>query len=477
LVSNLGNSVHRFVFDASGNAAANGQITGGGMDHTHAMTFTPWGELLVANVFGNSVSRFTFDAAGNAVPNGLISGGEMAAPIDLDFSPWGELLVTNHNQVPGRVTRWTFTSEDASATAVYQGSFEVPGNLGGIQFPRSDGGGSPPNAPPSLSVDLDVVAASEGDIATNTGTVEDPEGSVVSVTASIGLVTTNGDGSWSWSLATTDGPTESQIVTIDADDGEGGAARTSFELTVHNVAPMLNAVDVPAAPVEIGDQPISVAATFDDPAGAADEAYTCTIHHGDGTGARAGTVTSGSTCGGPDHTYAEPGVYTATVTVADKDGASTSASAESFVVIFDPSGGFVTGGGWFDSAPGAYTSDPTLTGKANFGFVSKYKRGASIPTGNTEFHFRAGGLDFHSSTYQWLVVSQGGTTAQFRGSGLIGGELAPTGAPYQFMIWAGSGNPDTFRIKIWYEDAGEVVVYDNGFDQAIGGGAIKVHSG
>jgi hypothetical protein len=35
--------------------------------------------------------------------------------------------------------------------------------------------------------------------------------------------------------------------------------------------------------------------------------------------------------------------------------------------------------------------------------------------------------------------------------------------------------PDTFRIKIWYEDSDEVVVYDNGTEQEIGQGNIKVH--
>ena len=54
-------------------------------------------------------------------------------------------------------------------------------------------------------------------------------------------------------------------------------------------------------------------------------------------------------------------------------------------------------------------------------------------------------------------------------------QTAPTGEDYKFMIWAGDGEPDTFRIKIWYEDGDEVVVYDNGFDQAIGAGNIKVH--
>jgi hypothetical protein len=72
-----------------------------------------------------------------------------------------------------------------------------------------------------------------------------------------------------------------------------------------------------------------------------------------------------------------------------------------------------------------------------------------------------------------LVVNQGSTNAQYQGQGTINGAGA-----YKFMLWARDldpGDDDTFRIKIWYEDGGEIVVYDNGFDQAIGGGNIKVH--
>jgi hypothetical protein len=45
------------------------------------------------------------------------------------------------------------------------------------------------------------------------------------------------------------------------------------------------------------------------------------------------------------------------------------------------------------------------------------------------------------------------------------------------MLWAGDSAPDTFRIKIWLEspDGIEVVLYDNGFDQTIGGGSIVIH--
>ncbi len=100
-----------------------------------------------------------------------------------------------------------------------------------------------------------------------------------------------------------------------------------------------------------------------------------------------------------------------------------------------------------------------------------------MPTGNTEFQFQAGDLNFHSDAYEWLVVNQGGTNAQFKGDGTINGDGAPNGENYKFMIWAGDDNPDTFRIRIWWEDnEAEVVVYDNGFNQPIEGGSIVIHN-
>ncbi len=142
------------------------------------------------------------------------------------------------------------------------------------------------------------------------------------------------------------------------------------------------------------------------------------------------------------------------------------------LVSYDPEGGFVTGGGWIESPVDNDYLYMTVGGKANFGFVSKYKKGAEVPTGQTEFVFQAADLNFHSSNYQWLVVNQASTNAQFKGSGTING----TG-DYKFMLWAGDGEPDTFRIKIWEEIADvEFTYYDNGFDQPIGGGSIVIHT-
>jgi hypothetical protein len=178
----------------------------------------------------------------------------------------------------------------------------------------------------------------------------------------------------------------------------------------------------------------------------------------------------------PTHSFTAAGVYNVCLTV--NDGSLSSTQVCTLAVVYDPSAGFVTGGGWIDSPAGAYKADESLAGKATFGFMSKYQKGASAPTGNTAFQFDLAGLAFSSQSYDWLVVNQAGTNAQFKGSGLINGAPDPNGNAYKFMIWAGDGSPDTFRIRIWWEDAaGEQVVYDNGVNQAIGAGNIVVHTG
>jgi hypothetical protein len=100
-----------------------------------------------------------------------------------------------------------------------------------------------------------------------------------------------------------------------------------------------------------------------------------------------------------------------------------------YVVVYDQDGGFVTGGGWINSPIEAYTADPTLEGKASFGFVSKYKKGADTPSGNTEFQFKAGDLNFHSNDYDWLVIA--GAKAQYKGTGTINGA-----GSYGFKLFA-----------------------------------------
>jgi hypothetical protein len=178
-------------------------------------------------------------------------------------------------------------------------------------------------------------------------------------------------------------------------------------------------------------------------------------------------------------------VYAVKLIVNDGCGGSgettTVSGVDALVVIYDPSAGFVTGGGWFNSPIGAYAYDPLLMGKANFGFVSKYRKGATTPTGETEFNFKVANLNFHSTNYDWLVIS--GARAQYKGTGVING----TGS-YGFMLTAvdgqlsGGGGLDKFRMKIWDLGTGSVI-YDNqmgedtsaALNTSLGGGAIVIH--
>jgi len=49
----------------------------------------------------------------------------------------------------------------------------------------------------------------------------DPVADVVTLTASVGAVVDNDDGSWNWSFNTGDGPDQGQVITITATDSDG----------------------------------------------------------------------------------------------------------------------------------------------------------------------------------------------------------------------------------------------------------------
>ena len=83
------------------------------------------------------------------------------------------------------------------------------------------------------------------------------------------------------------------------------------------------------------------------------------------------------------------------ITAVAGSGCGNAGTSVAYLAVYDPNDAFVTGGGWINSPDGALVGTH-LTGKANFGFVAKYKKGSNVPNGNTEFQFHAGNLDFSS---------------------------------------------------------------------------------
>jgi hypothetical protein len=270
-------------------------------------------------------------------------------------------------------------------------------------------------------------------------------------------------------------------VSVSVTDKDGASSLAATAITVNNVAPAIGAASGPAGPLALGTA-ASVSAPVSDPG--PQDTLTCTFSWDDGAPDTTANPSAGACAA--THLYGAAGVYGVMVAVTDDDTGSAATRYE-YVVVYDPSAGFVTGGGWIQSPAGAYLADPSLTGRANFGFVSKYQNGASTPSGQTEFQFQTARFRFTSTVYDWLVVA--GARAQYKGSGAVNGE-----AGYGFLLTAvdgqvnGGGEVDKFRIKIWKkatESSPEVLVYDNVLGasddidaanpQALGGGSIVIH--
>jgi len=265
------------------------------------------------------------------------------------------------------------------------------------------------------------------------------------------------DGVWDTSASTTSTATytwyddHTGTAKVGVSDGIVETTDTA-DVAVLNVDPTVDAIEMTpsTAVVKVGEL-VSASASFTDP-GTLDT-HTATWDWGDTLTDDVDLATSPVS---GSHAYTAAGVYTIELTVTDDDGGSGTATYE-YLVVYDPSAGFVTGGGWITSPLGAYAADPTLTGKATFGFVSKYLKGATVPTGNTEFQFHAAGMNFKSTSYDWLVVA--GTKAMYKGVGTINGE-----GNYGFILSAidgGAKGTDKFRIQIWDKDNADAIVYDN----------------
>jgi hypothetical protein len=270
-------------------------------------------------------------------------------------------------------------------------------------------------------------------------------------------------------------PSDTYQIALTIEDDDGGKGTGSTSVVVNNLAPTLSISAPESGALYAVNSTVNLSASLTDPSSL--DTLTCSVNWDDGS-TESGTLAAGVCTA--SHVYTAAGVYTIQMTGTDDDTGAKTGSV--MAVVYDPSEGFVTGGGWIDSPAGAYTPDPSLAGRAGFGFVSKYQKGATVPSGGTEFQFEAGSFYFESEAYDWLVVS--GARAQFKGIGAVNGVSG-----YGFLLTLtdgqinGGGGVDKFRIKIW--DASGVI-YDNMIGnpddmdsanpQAIGNGSIVIHS-
>lgn len=184
------------------------------------------------------------------------------------------------------------------------------------------------NLPPVITLEAESVSLNEGQTATMGGMVSDPNpGDSVTLSASIGTVTDDGDGTWSWSLLTSDGPNESQTVTVTASDGPLETS-TSFSLVIDNVDPV--AVLSNDGPVDEGGAAnVTFSSTFDPSSVDTSTGFRYAYDFGNdgsfeiGSGAYAGGVSSTSTAVPAALLVEGPATVAVKGRIIDKDGGFT----------------------------------------------------------------------------------------------------------------------------------------------------------
>lgn len=256
-------------------------------------------------------------------------------------------------------------------------------------------------------------------------------------------------------------------------DTAGNCATGTLVVAVDTVVPTAS-VAVSPSPAAVGTSLTATGTVADDTSGVARAEWwlgDVAVPPGEATAVAAadGTVTV-------DLGALPVGVHQVNVRAVDAAG-NWSATAVSYAVVYDPSGGFVTGAGHITPGGGSSDSGDVLPGldgmsKANFGFVSRYEQGASTrPSGSMQFQYQAGDFRMKSTDYDWLVVTNS-EWAKFQGLA----EVRGAEGLWPFQVSARDGTTDRLVLKIWAPDADpdtDEPVYRASGD--VEGGQVKIH--
>jgi len=161
----------------------------------------------------------------------------------------------------------------------------------------------------------------------------------------------------------------------------------------------------------------------------------------------------------------QPAIYKITVTLD-----CSPLAPSGILVVYNPEGGFATGGGWIVPEDDRLNTHPDV--RANFGFDAKYKQ--DDPMGHLEFRYSDGFIDLKSSSIERLVIT-GRKIVQFKGWASVNHEPG-----YWFFVKGiDEGEPGTndyFDIKIWAPGFGEEGDPTDRAGGMLHGGNIVVHT-
>jgi hypothetical protein len=226
-------------------------------------------------------------------------------------------------------------------------------------------------------------------------------------------------------------------VTLTASNAAGQATDSAL-ITLRNQPPELKISGPANWAVFRAGTPVNLAAPFQD--GGSNDTHTCTVNWDDGTNESYAASNGGCNRA---HTFAHAGMYTIDVNVADDDGGT--GNDQTMVVVYDPTGGFETAGGYFNSPAGALSSAPNVADRGHFQFNPKYLPGETgpVPSGG-KLQFSLDGTTFalDSTSFEWLVVTPDHKAA-IKGQATVAGQSG-----FGFIAY-GNDDPDKFRLIVW----------------------------
>lgn len=259
-------------------------------------------------------------------------------------------------------------------------------------------------------------------------------------------------------------------VTWTVTDVNGNVTTETQTVEVTNNAPVISGLAVSPL-IKLGDA-VFASATHSD-----NNLVAATWNWGDESFS-SGDIVGGQISG--NHVYGEAGLYNVTLTIEDACGL-TDTEVFSYVVIYNPCNGFLTGGGYINSPVGAYASKLSATGKANYGFEAKYNDKDGGPKGQFEFELKDSKFKVKSSSVEWLMINY--DQAIMKGDAKVN-----ESSGYHFIVSiidggiAAKNGTDYFRLIVW--DDSNNVIYDNQNGDVdavrasipIGNGQIVIHT-
>ncbi len=272
----------------------------------------------------NQAPSLTVDTAALEINEGTstsrgISIGDVAADTVLVTASVGSISENGNGS-------WTWTYDGIDDLALTNVLITATDDDGGVTTSSFDF--TVKNVAPSLSVDASPVAVVEGILASRPITTFDVSSDIVSVSASLGSITDNGNGNWLWSYDAAD-DLSTTSVTITASDEDGSQSQSTFELTVANVVPTAE-ISGPANGVTGQKRSFTLSAT--DASGVDQAAGFVFQLDWDGDGLTDETL-SGPVGTKLNHEFTSAGTYTVGLIATDKDGGDSIVASTTITIV------------------------------------------------------------------------------------------------------------------------------------------------